>query len=323
MRARAQPGGLRQRGVALLVAIILVAIAAMLATAIAWRSSMAARRGTAVFTVAQGYQLALGSEALAAYMLNDSLKKGQGIVSPTQFWAQPFGPYELDAGATFQGEMEDLAGRFNLNSVVTQAGGTGPFTEDQEGVAEFMRLLQLLQIDTGFAARLVDWIDTDSQATSSGGAEDAYYETLQPPHRVPNRTLTSVSELLAMGMDRASYDRLRPFVSALPAGTLLNLCTARGEVLDAVSGSQSYAIDPKQLATQRSQANCFPDRATFLSSLTTGAASQVGSRIGSSSKYFRWRAWVTLGTTRFTLYSLLQQDSAGRIRPLLRTFGTE
>jgi len=303
-----------------MVAIILVAIAAMLATAIAWRSSIAARRGTAVFTVAQGYQLALGGEAMAAYLLHDSLARSQGAVLPTQPWAQPYGPYEMDAGATFQGEMEDLTGRFNLNSVVTQAGGAGPFIEDKEGVAEFMRLLQLLQIDTQFAARLVDWIDSDDQATP-GGAEDAYYETQQPPHRVPNRTLSSVSELLAMGMDRASYDRLRPYVAALPAGTTLNLCTARAEVLDAIAGTQEW--DAKLLATQRKQGTCFPDRATFINALTTGASAQVGPRIGTTSKYFRLRAWVTLGTTRFTLYSLLQQDSSGHFRPLLRTFGTE
>jgi len=338
----------RQRGVALLVAIILVAIAAILATAIAWRSSIAARRGTAVFTVAQGYQLALGGEAMAAYVLQDSLSHNAGNVLPTQSWAKPYGPFELDAGATFQGEMEDLGGRFNLNSVVMQAGAAptqpnrvatqagaaptqpngvptqgaagGPFVEDPEGVAEFMRLLQSLQIDTQFAARLVDWIDTDNQATS-GGAEDTYYETQQPPHRVPNRTLTSVSELLGMGMDRASYDRLRPFVAALPAGTTLNLCTARAEVLDAIAGTQEW--DPKLLVAQRSQGACFPDRATFLAALTTGNSAQVGSRVGTGSQNFRLRAWVTLGTTRFTLYSLLRQDSSGHFRPLLRTFGTE
>ncbi len=322
MIRRVAPRG-RQRGVALLVAIILVAIATMLATAIFWHDSLAARRGTAVFTVAQGYQMALGGEAMAAYLVNDSLARGQGIVSPAQAWAQPYGPYELDAGASFQAEIEDLQGRFNLNSVVTQAAPNGPFTEDKEGVAEFMRLLEMLQIDTQFAARLVDWIDTDQQATSGGGAEDTYYETLQPAHRTPNRTLTSVSELLAMGMDRASYDRLRPFVTALPVGTTLNLCTARGEVLDALLGSQSYGIDPKKLATQRSQATCVPDRATFLAALATGASTQVSGRIGTTSKFFRLRAWVTLGTTRFTLYSLLEQDSSGHFRPILRTFGTE
>jgi len=125
-----------------------------------------------------------------------------------------------------------------------------------------------------------------------------------------------------MGMDRASYDRLRPFVTALPPGTTLNLCTARLEVLDAVSGTQGWASDGKQLATQRSQSPCFPDRATFLNAVS-GTSTQLGNRIGTTSKYFRLRAWVTLGTTRFTLYSLLTQDSAGRFRPLLRTFGTE
>ena len=43
----------QQRGVALLTAIVLVAIAAVIATTIAFNSAMTARRAIAVFTVAQ------------------------------------------------------------------------------------------------------------------------------------------------------------------------------------------------------------------------------------------------------------------------------
>ena len=41
-----------------------------------------------------------------------------------------------------------------------------------------------------------------------------------------------------------------------------------------------------------------------------------------SSSYFRATAWVTIGTTEFTLYSLLAR-SAGSVRPVLRSFGSE
>jgi hypothetical protein len=38
--------------------------------------------------------------------------------------------------------------------------------------------------------------------------------------------------------------------------------------------------------------------------------------------YFRLTTRVTLGTTEFTLYSLLYRTAGGKITPLLRTFGT-
>ena len=328
----------RQRGIALLTAIILVAIATILATAISWQSSLSARRGIAVFTVAQAYALAQGGEALAGYVLRDSRAKNPQVVGPQQEWAMPYGPVELDAGATLEASLEDQAGKFNLNSVVMRAtagvpgaadttgaapGPDAPLVHDPVGADQFARLLELLDIDPQLTSRLVDWIDRDDQAGSNGGAEDSYYLGLQPAHRTPNMPVTSVSELLAMGMDRASYDRIKGLVTALPVGTPLNLCTAPAEVLDAVAGQRSYATDPRQFAQLRTQGECFPDLATFRNSVAPALATQLAGRIGTSSQYFRLRAFVTIGTTRFTLYSLLEQPQGGQIRPLLRTFGTE
>lgn len=323
-----------QRGIALLTAIILVAIATIAATAIAWQSQLSARRGIAVFTVAQSLALAEGAEAMAAYALRDNRSKNPGVVSPGQAWAKPYGPVELDAGAVLEASLEDQAGKFNLNSVVMPAagGGTGamaavlgnvPLVENHDAVDQFVALLEALKIDTQFAARLVDWIDSDTQPTFPGGAEDSFYLGEQPPHRTLNMPLTSVSELLALGMDRPSYDRLAPFVTALPVGTKLNICTAPGEVLDAFAGQRSYALDPQTLRTQRTQFKCYPDKAAYLSSVAGTRHNYVDQHVGTDSQYFRLRTWITIGTTRFTLYSLLNQDASGQIRPILRTFGTE
>jgi len=321
-----------QRGIALLTAIILVAVAAIAATAIAWQSQLAARRGIAVFTVAQSLALAQGAEAMAAYALRDNRQKNPGVVAPGQAWAKPYGPVEMDAGAVLEASLEDQAGKFNLNSVVmpaatpgAQPGTNGPVTlvVDKDAVEQFVALLTELQINTDFAARLVDWIDADTQASSTGGAEDSFYLAQQPPHRTLNMPLTSISELLAMGMDRASYEKLAPLVTALPVGTKLNICSAPGAVLDAISGQRSYGLDPKALVAQRQQFKCYPDKAAFLSGITGPRHDYVTRHIGTDSQYFRLRTWITIGTTRFTLYSLLNQDAGGQIRPILRTFGTE
>jgi general secretion pathway protein K len=321
-----------QRGIALLTAIILVAVAAIAATAIAWQSQLAARRGIAVFTVAQSLALAQGAEAMAGYALRDNRQKNPGVVARDQAWAKPYGPVEMDAGAVLEASLEDQAGKFNLNSVLMpaatsggQTGTNGPvmLVEDKDAVDQFVALLTALQINTEFAARLVDWIDSDTQTSSTGGAEDSYYLAQQPPHRTLNMPLTSISELLAMGVDRASYDKLAPLVTALPVGTKLNICTAPGAVLDAISGERSYGLDPQTLTTQRQQFKCFPDKTAFLSGITGPRHDYVSKHIGTDSQYFRLRTWITIGTTRFTLYSLLNQNEGGQIRPILRTFGTE
>jgi len=332
-----------ERGVALLTAIILVALAAIVATAIVWHSTLSARRAIAVFTVAQSLALAEGAEAMAGYALRDNHQKNPQMVATNQTWAMPYGPIEIDHGAVLEAVLEDESGKFNLNSVVMAAGasavpgatGTGApgataagpvaasaaLVRNPTGVAQFESLLQALNLDVSYAERLVDWIDSDDQPIFPGGGEDSFYLAQEPAHRVPNLPLTSISELLAMGMDRAGYDRLAPFVTALPVATRINICTAPGEVLDAIAGQRSYTLDLKQLAVQRQQNPCFPDMAGFMSGL--GAAQKAGLNVGTTSSYFRLRTWITIGTTRFTLYSLLEQDQSGQTRPILRTFGTE
>ncbi|HLQ12165.1 MAG TPA: type II secretion system minor pseudopilin GspK [Steroidobacteraceae bacterium] len=347
------PGKRRERGVALLTAIILVALATIVATAIAWQASLSARRAAAVFTMAQSFAIAEAAEGMAGYTLRDNRQKNPQLVAPNQDWAIPFGPTEITPGVVLEAFLEDESGKFNLNSVVMAAAGpgvpgstatgapatrpagpaglgapapapatSGVLVRNPTGVAQFEALLQSLDLDISYAARLVDWIDSDDQPIFPGGGEDSLYLAQEPAHRVSNLPLTSISELLAMGMERASYDKLAPYVTALPAATRLNICTAPGLVLDAVAGGQrAYAIDAKEMALQRQHNPCYPDMAGYMSGL--GTAQKAGLNIGTTSSYFRLRTWITIGTTRFTLYSLLEQDPSGQTRPIFRTFGTE
>ena len=72
-----------QRGVALMTAIVLVAIAAVLATAIAFSSTMAARRATTMFGADQSLLAAEGAEAMAAYVLKQSLSSSTSGTTAT------------------------------------------------------------------------------------------------------------------------------------------------------------------------------------------------------------------------------------------------
>ena len=49
-------------------------------------------------------------------------------------------------------------------------------------------------------------------------------------------------------------------------------------------------------------------------------------QIAATSSYFGLRAFVTIGTTEFSLYSLLYREpntSGGLVRPVMRNFGAE
>jgi general secretion pathway protein K len=317
-----------QRGVALLVAIILVAIAAVLATAIAFASAMSARRASTVFGADQSLLAAEGAEAMAAYLLNSSVSNS-AQVALNQPWAQAYGPMQLLPGVTLEfAQLEDQQGKFNLNDLAPNG------TTSTAAVTQFQQLLALVGIETKWAYLIADWVDANNEPNFPDGAEDSVYLSQTPPYLPPNLPITSISELLAMpGFGRDRYNRLLPYIAALPPGTAINTCTALGPVLDALSGKTEYSnMAPQRLLAQRQAEGCFPTQSEFAASMasqgsSTGTSTTSNSASGvqtqQSSQYYRLRSVITIGTARFSLYSLLDRDLSGQVHVVLRTFGTE
>jgi hypothetical protein len=69
------------------------------------------------------------------------------------------------------------------------------------------------------------------------------------------------------------------------------------------------------------KSGCFPDIPTFINVVGPQQAAAITPRITDHTSYFRLTTRVTLGTTQFTLYSLLMRGNT-KVTPLLRTFGT-
>ena len=89
----------RQRGVALLTAIILVALATVVAAAIAFDTAMSARRGAGSAALDQALLITGGAEAIAAYALGEELRGSNATIRTDQSWAQPLGPVEVAPGS--------------------------------------------------------------------------------------------------------------------------------------------------------------------------------------------------------------------------------
>jgi general secretion pathway protein K len=307
-----------QRGIALLTAIVLVAIATVLATAIAFASAMSARRASTVFGSDQALLAAEGAEAMAAYVLRQS-GVNQTEVALNQPWAQTYGPFELLPGITLDFlQLEDQQSKFNINNLAP-AGAS-----NATAIAAFSKLLTGVGLETKWAPLLADWIDSDLEPNFPDGAEDSIYLGQAPPYRTANLPVTSISELLALpGFGRDRYNRIAPYIAALPPGTSINVCTAAGVVLDALSGGTEWNNNPQQLQQRRQAEGCFPTLAAFQASAGNQPQGSTALPAGTITSYYRLRSFITIGTARFSLYSLMQRDGAGQIHVILRTFGTE
>ena len=180
-----------QRGVALMTAILIVALATILATQIGFDSALEQRRTGAILSLDQAYLIGLGAEAWAASYLKKDLDDGSKQDYPAERWATPIPPIPVEGGEV-EGLVEDLQGRFNLNNLVTAEGAQNP-----EAMRQFRNLLSMLDLEAKWADVLADWLDPDTQPTPDG-AEDNVYTSQTPPYRAANGPITSVSELLAL-----------------------------------------------------------------------------------------------------------------------------
>jgi hypothetical protein len=81
-------------------------------------------------------------------------------------------------------------------------------------------------------------------------------------------------------------------------------------------------LNPDNLANRRRD-GCFPTLEDLRGSLGDATYDKVKNSVAESSNYFRATVWVTIGTTEFTLYSLLARGGTGTVRPALRSFGSD
>jgi general secretion pathway protein K len=309
-----------QRGVALLIAILLVAMATVLAANIAFNSAMSARRGVAILAMDQSLMVAEGAEALAAYALREDFREGREVDHPGEVWGKPYGPLEIVPGVVLTAYVEDISGRFNLNSLLSEDG-----TVNESAISQLQRLLEMLEIEPKWAGMIADWIDLDTEARNPDGGEDTLYAGQDPPYRTPNLLLTSTSELLALpGFGRDRFLKLAPYVAALPHEAKLNLCSASGLVIDSlIPNHTEFSTEQSPLKSNRER-GCFPTwedlKPAFPDDDSRNAAQ---GRVGTTSSYFRLTSIVRIGTSEFALYSLLKRENGGMVRPILRSFSRD
>jgi len=305
-----------QRGVALITAIVMVALATILAVRLAKEGALDQRRTAATLVLEQARQYAMGAEAWATEILrDDATRTDQDDLG--EDWAKPVPPLPIEGGL-LSGQMEDMQGRFNLNTLVTAEGTAAP-----AAVETFERLLARLQLDVKWARLLADWLDADTVPDFQRGAEDGVYLAQMPPYRAANGPITSVSELLALpGFSLAELRVLAPHVSALPVDVRrINLCTATGPVLASLSPEAADFGAAEALAQNR-RSGCFPSVEDLRATLSDEEFRRVETQVSQASSWFRLRTVVRIGTMELTLYSLLERGT-GSPRAVLRSIGSE
>lgn len=308
---------IRKRGVALITALLITALAGSVAAGLSWDNALDVRRTMVMLYRDQAIQVAVGSEGWVSSILRDDQADSQSD-HLGEIWATEIPALPIDSEAVqgeIYGRIEDLQGRFNINNLLD---GDGEI--DQPSFEQFERLLAALGLDERLAGITADWLDADQTESIPYGAEDPLYSGLTPAYRTANQRIINVSELSALdGMDRASFDILRPHVTALPERTPINVNTATLAVLQSL-GPNIRESDAEGLIALREDGG-FVDFAGVFAPLVDKDLQQW---ISETTSYFQLKAVVQIDTVRISLFTVLYRDqNSPDVIPIRRSLGTD
>jgi len=223
-----------ERGIALLVTLLILVLVVALANEIFRLGARAAQTSAYGRDSIRCTLLAQAGTGAARIALREDARDND-YDTLDEFWSREAPPFELGDGV-IRITVEDEERKLNLNLLVLQNGNAA----DENRVAEFRLLLTHLGLDPSLADAVVDWLDNDD-SPRVGGAESSYYEALPFPYKAKNDLFDSVEELrLVRGFGTEVFDKVRPFVTVTSSGKV-NINTAPKEVLMALSAGEIAA----------------------------------------------------------------------------------
>lgn len=291
-------GANRQRGVALITVLLVLALASVAVVSMSTERQADIRRTDNLLLAGQRWQWVLALEQQAgATLLQDA--KTNAVDSSGDSWHQQSFSADM-AGQRAAARLDDLQGRINLNNVFRDG------ELSSEDVSRLRRLLVILKLEPKLIDAILDWTDADMEIRYPHGAEDETYTRKRPPYRAANRPFADLGELLLVeGIDRAAYQALLPYVYVAEGYAPLNVNTASATVLrclaDDISADQAESMF-------RAAGKPFAKVEDFLKDEAVADLKLGKYGLSVGSEHFLLSGSVEAGTGRLRFESQLQRD---------------
>ncbi|WP_312408181.1 type II secretion system minor pseudopilin GspK [Pseudomonas rhodesiae] len=275
---RHSPMTAKQRGMAIISALLIAAVVAVIAAGLLTRQRVFTRSLEAEQLRIQGQWLLLGALEDSRQRLWEARQKDV-LTRLDQPWARA-------QKGLFEGRLEDEQGKFNLRNLVNRG------RPDAEQVQNFERLCGLIGVDGALSRRI-------SQRVIA-----SYDQTEQPAKYPMLRGLDDLSSV--EGLDPLLLQRMQGFISVLPGVTWVNGNTARAEVLSAVVPGLSLS-QAQALVAERDGGRWFINRGDFVNRLHLPQVAVESVLVGITSEWFRLQGQTRREQRRVTLDALLHR----------------
>jgi len=321
----------KQRGVALIIVLLLLAVMVSIAASMADRLFSQFKRATNQINYQQAYWYSVGAEALAKTGLEQSFKDSDTI-NLSQPWALEEQTYPLDYG-TLKGRLVDQQACFNLNALssVTSTAGSdkSPYL-----VEVLQNLLEELEVENYQAETIAqsvwEYLDNNDSVNSTVGVEDSFYESMSPAYMAANSLMADSSELRAVNQVSGEVmEKIQPFVCAIPSEDFrLNVNTIQPEQAALLAALFQPALSvgqAKQVLENRpfdgwESVDDFLNEKEFAN--VTGEARKEGKGyLAVTSAYFELDVELLVGESRVRVRSLLFSSDKQTATVISRRFG--
>ncbi|MES2758123.1 MAG: type II secretion system minor pseudopilin GspK [Pseudomonadota bacterium] len=303
----------RQRGVAVITALLLTTLAVTIVASLFWAQQVQVRSMENQRLHLQTKWILRGALDWAGLVLRQDARDND-YTSLNQVWATPLAETRLDqyierervAGevfdATLSGSIVDATSRYNLANLAKQR------IPEQKQIAIYKRLLTNLALDPALAERTAKAVASAQVLVASADPPVDGAPTPVVTSNAPVR-LTQLDDLLTItGYTVEVVNKLREFVIVLPEATKVNVNTAPPEVLAAVIEDFSIA-EANSLVARRKSAS-WRDIGQFGTEL--GGKTVIDNAAGVQSNYFLVLSRVRLDRAALNAEALINRGADGR-----------
>ena len=263
----------RQRGAVVIVALLVVALAATVASYALQRQDSWLRQLQASRDAEQARWVLRGGTHWARTILVEDARASGAVDHPGELWASGLPATRVEDG-TLSGSIADEQALFNLANLVRD-GKPSP-----RDISALSRLLGFAGLD----ARLA------SQISAAPALRE--WSDVQKACRCEEKVVA----------------RIRAFATVLPQRTPVNVNTASPEVLAAVV--EGMEIAEAMVLVQEARSNPFRNVADFSARLPRKALVQGIGEVSVESRYFRVLGRAVLGKADIRLDALLQRQGS-------------
>lgn len=279
------------------MAILVVVAATAISVSMIHDEAFLIRKTSRVQLLDRARLYALGLEDWARLILKRD-QEDSDIDDLSEDWAFGVPGLPIEAGY-LAGFMQDEQSKINLNSLL----------DSEESVKRLTRLCNNLEVDPIFIPALLDWLDEDLDVRYPDGAEE-HYDT----YRVANRKIADISELLLVkNVTAEMYQQLKPYITALPTTTGININTMSETVFMTLGedlNSESFI--------QEREEESFTSVQQFIERLQIPVEE---ADLAVSTEYFLANGQVVQGDLEYNFETLIHRSNEGVTAVISRSLG--